>query len=376
MIVVAFSCLAWIFLLLFWGGFWRADQRLSQTAPPANWPEVAIVIPARNEAETIAEVAASHGASDYPGATHLIVVDDSSSDGTGEIAMQSGAHVVTAPDLPAGWSGKLWAVYTGLAEADRIAPEAEFILLTDADIVHAPGTLRALVAQATAHDLALVSLMARLDARGIWGRLLIPAFIFFFQKLYPFPWVNAPRMPIAGAAGGCMLIRRGVLRDIGGIAALKDALIDDCTLAARIKRGPPRRRIWLGLADEEVLSLRDNRSFKSIWTMVRRTAFTQLRHSWLLVVAATLGMSFLYLSPVFGVLVGLVFSQPQIVAPALVASGLMMFAYLPTIRLYRLPMISAVTLPLSAALYMGMTIASAHAHLRGRGGAWKGRTYD
>ncbi|MEL7470930.1 MAG: glycosyltransferase [Pseudomonadota bacterium] len=373
--IVAACCLAWVFLLLFWGRFWRADQRLAPAVAALNWPEVAIVIPARNEAEAIGEVVASHKASDYPGRTHLIVVDDSSDDGTGAIATKSGADVVTAAPLPKGWSGKLWAVNSGLVRADSVAPDAEYVLLTDADIIHAPDTLRRLVAIATSEHLALVSLMARLDARGLWGRLLIPAFVFFFQKLYPFPWVNAPNMPFAGAAGGCILVRRDALREIGGIAAVKEALIDDCALAARIKRGPPRRRIWLGLADDEVISLRDNQRFGSIWTMVRRTAFTQLHQSWLLLTLAVLGMGFLYVTPLIGLVLGLVTGDVWSAVLALTAIAMMGLAYAPTIRLYRLPLGWVFTLPGAAILYTAMTVASALAHLRGRGGAWKGRTY-
>ncbi|MEM7684806.1 MAG: glycosyltransferase [Pseudomonadota bacterium] len=373
--IVAACCLAWIFLLLFWGRFWRADQRLVPAAAVPNWPEIAIVIPARNEAETIGEVVASHKASDYPGRTHLIVVDDSSDDGTGAIATKSGADVVTAAPLPKGWSGKLWAVNSGLVRVDSVAPDAEYVLLTDADIVHAPDTLRRLVAMAIRENLALVSLMARLDARGLWGRLLIPAFVFFFQKLYPFPWVNAPNMPFAGAAGGCILVRRDALREIGGIAAMKQALIDDCTLAARIKHGPPRRRIWLGLADDEVISLRNNQCFNSIWIMVRRTAFTQLHQSWLLLTLAVLGMGFLYLTPLIGLVVGLVTGDVWTAVLALTAIAMMSLAYAPTIRLYRLPLGWVFTLPGAAVLYTAMTVASALAHLRGLGGAWKGRTY-
>ena len=169
--------------------------------------------------------------------------------------------------------------------------------------------------------------MARLDARGLWGQMLIPAFVFFFQKLYPFPWVNAARMPIAGAAGGCMLVRRDALREIGGVEALKDALIDDCTLAARIKRGPPRRAIWLGLAADEVVSRRDNRSLGSVWTMVRRTAFTQLRQSWLLLAGAVLGMVFLYLVPPVGLIISLLAGDGVAAMAAAAAIGLMTIAY-------------------------------------------------
>lgn len=369
-------CLAWGFLLLFWGGFWRADQRLSPALDPVEWPEVTILIPARDEADTISDVVHAHLASSYPGTVRLIVVDDHSQDGTAKFAKAAGAEIIQAAPLPDGWSGKLWALQNGIEHADQIAPDAPYLLLTDADILHAPDTLGQLVGKAQGDDLALVSLMARLDARGLWGSLLIPAFIFFFQKLYPFGWVNRPGFPMAAAAGGCVLIRRDALREIGGLSAIRDALIDDCTLAARIKRSGQNRPIWLGLADTEVTSLRDNRAFASIWTMVRRTAFTQLHHSWLLLAGAVIGMTLLYIAPVAMLLYGAFFaSAPPLVSGAL-AIGLMSCAYWPTLRLYGKPVWWTLGLPFAALLYTAMTIASAFAHLRGSGGAWKGRTYS
>lgn len=368
------TCLAWAFMLLFWGGFWRADQRLPAALPdPLPWPDVTILIPARNEAETIGEVAQAHAATGYPGKSRLFVIDDHSDDGTGQIATTASAEVVPAPDLQAGWSGKLWALQAGLEHADREAPDAEYLLLTDADILHDRETLGQLVRKAEADDLSLVSLMARLDSRGIWGALLIPAFVFFFQKLYPFPWINRSGFPLGAAAGGCILIRREALREIGDFHAIRDALIDDCTLAARIKHSGGR--IWLGLADHEVVSLRDNRAFGSVWTMVRRTAFTQLRHSWILLLAAVVGMVFLYLVPVAALVAGLIDGSALNVGAGALAIVLMCIAYRPTLRLYGKPLVWTLTLPLAATIYTAMTVASALAHSRGRGGAWKGRTY-
>ena len=368
------TCLAWAFMLLFWGGFWRADQRLSAAFPdPTRWPDVTILIPARNEAETIGEVARAHAATSYPGKTRLIVIDDHSEDGTGRIATNAGAEVVPAPDLQAGWSGKLWALQAGLEYADRATPGAEYLLLTDADILHDHENLGQLVRKAEAENLSLVSLMARLDSRGIWGALLIPAFVFFFQKLYPFPWINRPGFPLGAAAGGCILIRRDALREIGDFHAIRDALIDDCTLAARIKQSGGR--IWLGLADREVISQRDNRAFGSVWTMVRRTAFTQLRHSWILLLAAIVGMVFLYLLPFAALISGLIGGSGLSAGAGALAMVLMCIAYRPTLRLYGKPVLWTLTLPLAATIYTAMTVASAFAHSRGRGGAWKGRTY-
>lgn len=372
--LAALTCLAWAFMLLFWGGFWRADQRLNARLPdPPIWPDVTILIPARNEAATIGDVARAHAATAYPGRSRLFIIDDHSGDGTGRIARDAGAGVVAAADLPPGWSGKLWALQNGLDHADRDAPGAGYLLLTDADILHDPETLARLVRKAETEELALVSLMSRLDARGFWGALLIPAFVFFFQKLYPFRWVNRPDFPLGAAAGGCILIRREALRKIGDFHGIRDALIDDCTLAARVKSSGGR--IWLGLAEREIVSLRDNRTFGSIWNMVRRTAFTQLRHSWLLLLAAVAGMTFLYIVPVVALIVGLLNGNALTAGAGALSWALMCMAYRPILRLYGKPWMWTITLPVAALLYTAMTVASAFAHWRGQGGAWKGRTY-
>lgn len=372
----ALVLLAWIVLLVGRGGFWRADQRLGEPPPPATWPDVAAIIPARDEAATIQEVVRSHRLSDYPPGYTVIVVDDGSSDGTARIAREAGAHVVQAPPLPPGWSGKLWALHAGIAGAQRAAPGATWLLLTDADIVHAPDTLRRLVSLAEGRGLALASLMARLDARGRWGGLLVPAFVFFFQMLYPFPWVNRPGHPVAGAAGGCVLIRRDALEQIGGIAAIRGALIDDCTLAARVKRGPPRRAIWLGLADREVVSRRDNRRLATLWRMVARTAFTQLGHSMPLLAGTLAGLALVFLAPPLMLVAGVVGAGWWTALAGALAWAAMAAAYAPTLRLYGRPAWHGLALPLAAALYGAMTLSSAVDHWRGRGGAWKGRTYS
>lgn len=382
LVVSVVSLAAWIFLLLARGGFWRADIGLSPAAPAGgDWPEVVAVIPARNEAETVQEVLTAHGASDYPGRLSVVLVDDSSSDGTAALAERAAEaspraiHLVQAPALPAGWTGKLWALETGLRAAEEQAPNASWVLLTDADIVHAPATLRRLVSKARKERADLVSLMARLDDRGFWGGLLVPAFIFFFQKLYPFAWVADPRRKTAAAAGGCVLVRRAALSDIGGIAAIRGALIDDCTLAARVKHGPPARKIWLGLAERAVVSRRDNRSLGSIWTMVARTAFAQLHRSYALLLGTVLGMALLYLAGP-----AILLSWPWHGSFAAAAAGgaswaLMALAYGPTLARYDRPRLAGLALPLAACIYTLMTIDSARRHLMGRGGGWKGRTY-
>lgn len=379
------ACLTWFGLIAFWGGFWRADQRLPEAEPPEHWPDVVAVIPARDEAETIDKIVRAHAEALYPGNFRLIVVDDGSQDATAQLAQQSAGDrditVIPAPPLHDGWSGKMNAVSAGLEEARLIAPEARYVLLTDADIVHEHRTLADLVAFAEAHQLAMVSLMARLDSRGFWGWLLIPAFVFFFQKLYPFALVNEPGHPIAAAAGGCILVRRDVLDAAGGIDAIKDELIDDCALGRLIKRHDGGQRIFLGLADREVISLRDNTSLHSIWTMVSRTAFAQLNRSALLLGACIIGMGLLYVVPIaamvsvgFGILP---FSplDPITFAAGYVALWWMGTAYSMTVQRYGLHWTWSLTLPFAAMIYTAMTVGSAIQHWHGRGGQWKGRTY-
>ena len=381
LIVLSAICLiAWVYLHSGRAGFWRADQRLGETPPPLRWPGVVAIIPARDEAETIKPVIASHMTSDYPGDFRIILVDDQSSDGTADFARAAALDASRSLDvarteaLPEGWSGKVWALYHGVRAAAEIAPDASFILFTDADIVHDPRTLRRLVAKAEAESLSLASLMARLDARGFWGELLVPAFIYFFQKLYPFPASNDPWSDVAAAAGGCMLVRKDALEASGGVEAFRGALIDDCALARQIK-GDAARRIWLGLAEDEAVSLRDNRSLSSVWKMVARTAFTQLDHSWAKTIGAAAGMSVLYLAAPL-IIVAWPWHQNAVAGwLSLAAIAVMTWTYRPTSRLYEQAGWKALSLPIAAALYTLMTLSSAWRHARGRGGQWKGRSY-
>ncbi|MGF1457191.1 MAG: glycosyltransferase [Alphaproteobacteria bacterium] len=384
------SALAWLVLLFARGGFWRPGPWLEdgETAEALDaWPEVAAILPARDEAAVIGQAMAGHATSAYPGRLSLIVVDDASNDGTGALAREAfdaalpdaatdrrSLLVMDAPPLEAGWTGKLAAQQAGLKASHDLAPGARYVLLTDADIVLGPDVLSRLVAKAVRERRALVSVMARLDSRGFWGSLLIPAFIFFFRKLYPFRRVNAPEDPVAGAAGGCMLVDRFVLERAGGFAAIRRALIDDCTLARLIKGDPPARSIWLG-HDPQVVSLRDNRSFSSIWSMVTRTAFAQLHYSVSLLVGTLIGMTVIYLAGPLAVLGWQWHGSWLALGAGAVAWGLMAFAYRPTVLLYGQPALAALALPLAAALYTLMTLSSALSHFEGRGGAWKGRTY-
>lgn len=377
------SFLAWIVLVLFRGGFWRADQHLAELGGAGGVPSrdqrrpgVVAVVPARNEAATIGRTVASLVAQRYGGAVAIVVVDDGSDDGTGAQARAAAGEgrrfvVIDAGPLAEGWTGKLWAVSRGIERAAAEYPDAEYLLLTDADIELAPDLLARLVAAAETRALDLVSVMARLHCAGGWERLLIPAFVFFFQKLYPFRWVNDPARPTAAAAGGCMLVRRTALARAGGLEAIRGRIIDDCALAALVKHAGT---LWLGF-DNGVRSVRPYRRLEEIWSMVARTAFTQLDHSLALLAATIAGMAVIYLGPPTALVLGIFSGAPLAALGGFAAWMLMAIAYRPTLRLYGQPAAMAVALPVAAALFTAMTVDSARRHWQGRGGAWKGRTY-
>ncbi len=386
LIISVLPLLAWIYLLLFHGGFWRGRERLDGIPGDlGDWPAVVAIVPARNEADVVGQAMTSLLRQDYPGSLTVILVDDHSDDGTAEAATAVARttarperlQVQSARDLPRGWLGKPWALSEGLRQADTAVPEATYVWLTDADIAHDPQNLRRLVAKAETEDLDQVSQMVILRSEGFWARLLIPAFVFFFQKLYPFAWINDHRRDVAGAAGGCVLLRRQALAAAGGFAVIKDALIDDCTLARAIAdRGRPAGgRLFLALTDAAE-SLRPYEGLRGIWRMVARSAYTQLRYSPLLLCGTLLGMILIYLlAPV------IVATLPWhgAILPAwlgLLAWAMMAGAFLPTLRLYRQPPGFALLLPLAGLLYAAMTLESALAHWRGRGGVWKGRVAD
>jgi len=379
-IAAAVALAAWCWLALLHGGFWRADARLAESPPSlTSPPPVVAVIPARNEALTVGAAVAALLDQDYPGRLSVVVVDDRSDDGTAA-AVQAAAgnpridrdlRVVSGAPLPAGWSGKLWAVQQGVEDARASTSEATYVLLTDADVVHGPDVLRRLVAKAEGEALDLVSLMVLLRCRSGWERLLIPAFVFFFQKLYPFPWVNDPGRRTAAAAGGCILVRRHALEAVGGVAAVRDRLIDDCALAELVKR---HGSVWLGLADDS-RSLRAYDDLGSVWGMVTRTAFTQLRHSAALLAGTVLGMTLLYLVPPMAAAWGAATGNLTVGVPGGVAWLLMAALYRPTLRLYGLPAAWGLALPAAAFLFTLMTLDSARRHWAGHGPAWKGRHY-
>jgi hopene-associated glycosyltransferase HpnB len=369
------SLAIWLYLLLAHGGFWReapraAPQTTRQTAP--RWPEVVAVVPARDEAESIAAAIGSLLQQRYSGRISVVLVDDHSSDDTGAIARDAaraiGAEdrltVIAARDLPAGWTGKLWAIQEGLRHLAASGSTAELVLLTDADIAHHPENLAELVARMETGGLDLASLMVLLRCESFAERALIPAFVFFFEMLYPFAWVNDPSRSTAGAAGGCMLVRRAALARIGGIASIRDALIDDCALARKIKAGGP---IWLGLT-AKTRSLRRYPGLGDIWRMIARTAYTQLDHSPILLGATVLGLALCYLAPPV-----LVFAGGAAAPVAGLAWLAMTIAFVPILRLYGQPLVIAPTLPIIALFYLAATIDSARRHWQGRGGEWKGR---
>lgn len=374
------ALLAWLYLLCCHGRFWRADQRIESAAlldDPPHWPTVTVVMPARDEEGQVGRALTSLDAQDYPGPLDLILANDHSRDAT--VAEASGAvrrHQLTiadARDLPPGWSGKMWAVSEGLALVAARDNAPDYVLLTDADIAHRPESLRLLVKRAEAEQRDCVSVMAKLAIGDFWEKLLIPAFVFFFQKLYPFPRVNDPGDAMGAAAGGCLLVRYGALTEIGGVVAVKDALIDDVALARAIQhRGLAPAPIWLGLGDTAV-SIRPYLGLNGVWRMVRRTAFTQLDHRAVLLVGTLLGMALLYLAGPALVLSVAWHGDATAAALGGLAWAAMSLAFAPTLGLYGISSLFAVFLPLAGILYSGMTFDSALQYWRGRGGAWKGR---
>jgi hopene-associated glycosyltransferase HpnB len=421
--VCGLAAVAWAYLLIGHGGYWRTDQRLppadrpgpsaGPAAPaglagladpadpvgPADWPSVAAVVPARDEASILPQTLPALLAQDYPGRLTVLVVDDESSDGTAEVAARLGERAVPAGQpgesgqpggsggsgrslrvvpgrpAPAGWAGKVWAMEQGRSAA----ADVDYLLFTDADIACAPATLTALVRAAQAGRRVLVSQMALLRADTFWERLLVPAFVYFFAQLYPFRRVNTDRSATAAAAGGCMLVRADALAAAGSLAAIRDARIDDVALGRLLKRGHGGG-CWLGLSTG-VVSRRQYEGLAPVWDMVARSAYTQLRYSPLAVAGTVIGLTWLYLLPPVAGLGGLAATAAGAGAAAawlavagLAGWGLMSVSYLPMLRLYRLSPLRAPALPLIAAMYAAMTGDSARRHHLGRGGEWKGRT--
>jgi hopene-associated glycosyltransferase HpnB len=364
----------WLYLLIGRAGFWLAGERDDEIpAGEQLWPAIAAIIPARDEAESVGATVASLLQQDYPGEFTVILVDDQSHDATAQVARDAAAalgaaqrlSVLTGQALPGGWTGKLWAQHQGVEATADAVHQPDYLLFTDADIVYAPDALKGLVARANAGGYVLTSLMAKLRCESLAERMFVPAFIFFFQMLYPFAWANNPRRATAAAAGGCMLVHRDALSRAGGMAAIRSALIDDCALAKKLKvRGP----IWIGLTNR-VSSVRAYPALDDIRHMVSRTAYAQLRYSPLLLAGTICGLAITYLAPVvLAVLAGGIARLLGVGAWLAMA-----LAFQPTLRFYRVSALWGLALPAIAAIYMAFTLDSAYQHARGRGGMWKGR---
>ena len=384
MLALSIACtaaaVAWVYLVAAHGGYWRTSQRLPRVSgEPDAWPDVVAVVPARNEAEMLPVTLPALLGQDYPGV--LAVIDDGSSDGTGEVAAVIAAkagrplRVVSGTPPPDGerWAGKVWAMAQGL----RAAGPSDYVVFTDADIAWEAHMLRRLVTAAVGDDRDLVSQMALLRTATGWERVVVPAFVYFFAQLYPFRRVNVPGSRTAAAAGGCMLVRRGALDKAGGLAPIRGALIDDVALGRLIKG--QRGRTWLGLS-RQVVSVRPYPGLASLWQMVARSAYTQLRYSPAVLAGTLTGLLFLYALPPAGVITGLAGvlvggdgAAAVTLGAGLVGWVLMSLSYLPMLRLYRLSPLRAPGLPLIALLYAAMTAGSARRHYTGRGAEWRGR---
>lgn len=374
------SLIIWLILYLFWGQFWQSVRLIPSNNKLEAAPNVWAIIPARDEADVIANSLSSVLKQDYLGLLSVVLVDDNSSDDTAKIARETvdklatnyQLHIISGQPLPPDWKGKLWALEQGINYAKQQG-KPDYFLLTDADIQHHDSNLTELITKAETDKLDLVSLMVLLRCQSFWEKFLIPAFVFFFQQLYPFKLANNSRSFVAAAAGGCILIKATTLEKIGGIASVKNALIDDCTLAKKVKSGGGK--IWLGLTDKTI-SLRPYDSLKSIWDLVARTAFDQLNYSWLLLIGTIIGMALVYLVPPLAVIWGITTQNIAVFAIGAIAWLIMSLAYLPTIGLYRLSPLWTLSLSAIALFYGLMTIDSAIKHLQGKGGFWKGRVYQ
>ena len=368
------SGVVWLYLALARGGFWLCRVRDDGAFPdPENWPGVVAIVPARDEAAVIGQTVASLAAQVYPGDLSILLVDDQSQDATAERALEAAGQagffrrvrIVEGRALASGWTGKLFALQQGFEAADAEGAKPKYVWLSDADIVYGPGALASLVCRAEAGGLALTSLMVKLRCESFAERALIPAFVFFFQMLYPFAWVNQKGSRMAAAAGGCMLVRREALAAAGGFAAIRGALIDDCALGARMKAIGP---IWLGLT-ERARSIRPYDSFDDVRRMVARSAYAQLRYSPVFLAATVFAMLLIYALPPLAAL--LTSGAAQGIGFAIWAAMAILFA--PTLMFYGRPPLASVFLPLIALVYVAFTLDSAWQHAQGRGGMWKGR---
>jgi hopene-associated glycosyltransferase HpnB len=371
-LLAALPLAIWIYLLVGRGQFWRVREDDLETKPLENWPRVTVIVPARNEAVTISRTISSLAKQDYPSEFSVILVDDQSEDGTRALAQQSATEcgasqrvkIHAASPLASGWTGKLWALNEGVQVAANHS--SEFYWFTDADIEHAPDTLRRLVIRAERESLDLASLMVLLQAKTFPERLLIPPFLYFFLMLYPPQWIADANARTAGAAGGCILLRRRALERIGGFAAIRGEVIDDCALARAVKK--TGGKIWMGLTRTSV-SLRSYGTFAEIRDLIARTAFTQLNYSFLLLLGTLVG---LFVTHLLAWICFFTLDPGWILAST--AISIMTATYGVTVRFYGLPWLWALTLPLAAIFYAYATFLSALRYWLGRGGQWKGRS--
>ncbi|HEY3938500.1 MAG TPA: glycosyltransferase [Bryobacteraceae bacterium] len=367
--IATIPVLIWLYLLTGRAAFWRVEKNLlPKGLPKSSSKSVAVVIPARNEAAVVGDTLASLLAQNFPAPLWLVVVDDASEDGTADAVRTAGNVIlIRGEPLPPGWTGKLWALSQGVTKALEFSPD--YLLFTDADIHHSSENVAELVNIAEAQHLDLASYMVTLHCRTLPEKALIPAFVYFFMQLYPPAWIAARRHRTAGAAGGCVLIRPAALNRIGGFAAIRNKIIDDCALAQAVKHSGGR--IWMGLTPA-THSVRGYGGFSGIGGMIARTAFSQLHHSALLLMATLLGLFFVYLLPV-----ALLFSGEK--APAILGAAawlLMSVSYAPTLRFYRRSLLWSMALPPIALFYLSATVRSALQYWRGQGGEWKGRAQD
>ena len=364
----AAAAVLWLLTLLMPWQAWRTRETLeadTSDAGVADLSDLTVVIPARNEAEVIAETLSALARQGQ--GLEVILVDDDSSDGTAEMARQVGLerlNIIRGKPLPTGWTGKLWAQEQGLASV-----RTPLCLLLDADIKLVPGLIKSLKGKQTSEDSQFVSLMAELRFGSFWEKLLMPAFIYFFKMIYPFALANKPDSRMAAAAGGCILVKTEVLRRIGGMAAIKDAVIDDCTLARKVKSAG--YKTWIGLT-HGVLSQRPYVTLTEIWEMVARTAYTQLGYSVILLMACSAIMFIMYWLPVLGVFI----FEGIPVLLSLVSILIMVATYMPVLRFYQFNPLWTVGLPIIAGLYLMMTWTSALRYWRGERSRWKGRIYQ
>jgi hopene-associated glycosyltransferase HpnB len=369
----AVAMIAWAAMLVLRGGFWRLRVAVVGEIPAARLPlRIVAVMPARNEADVVGDAVTSL-LQQTSGSMQVFLVDDASADGTAQAAEAAaqmtgatGLNVICGKPPPVGWTGKLWALEQGIRAADQISPE--WLMLADADVVQGPETVAQLAAIAEHGRYDLVSFMVKLHCETMTEKLLIPPYAFFFFMLYPPKWVADPQRSVAGAAGGCILVRREALAHVGGVTAIRGEIIDDCALARLIKRSGGH--VWLGLTDESV-SVRGYES-TTIWEMIARNAFSQLHHSAWLLAGTVAGMCVLYLAPPLLLLFG---TRLSIVLGA-AAWLTMTVAYWPMVRFYRLNPAWALTLPLAALFYTAATLHSALKYWSGQGGKWKGRVQD